>query len=341
MTSSQPSSSAGGAVHSAASIGYSESNVGTYHSIRPGYPDEVAKYVLQHTLLSPDHPYHDGPLQRILDVGCGTGKWTATLHTALGRHPALKCELMAADPVPAMAATFAQQLPHIPIHSAAASQLPFGDEYFDLLTAATAFHWFCDDASVAALHRVLKPGACFAVVGYDQTVGNDWTEAMQQLVDSHYPADVPYPRHGQWRRALDKAEADRLFEPVAHTVFREAAVMRTDRAGMVKRFTSASRIAAMEEAQRARVTEQFNAIIDADGRFAGKTELCDEGRRGSDYCEEVQQQQLSATNHGAGTTAALPGCLQSSSAHRVDLTAAVALTVVHSHINTLTRDYRL
>jgi len=271
---SQPTSQSSGPVHTAASTGYSGSNAANYHSIRPGYPEEVAEYVLQHTLLSPDNPFHDSAKQQehILDVGCGTGKWTATLETLLKRHN-LKYELVAADPVPSMTAAFAEQLPHIPVHTAAATELPFGDEHFDLLTAATAFHWFCDGASVRALYRILKPSACFAVVGYDLTVGNDWTQPMQQLLDSFYPHDVPYPKHGHWRRALDRAEEERLFEPVVHTVFREAAVMRTDRAGLVNRFVSASAIAALQEGDRARVTEQFNAIIDAEERFKGRTEF--------------------------------------------------------------------
>lgn len=269
--SSQPAVQSSGTVHTAASTGYSGSNAANYHSIRPGYPDEVADYVLQHTLLSPDNPYHDGPLQRVLDVGCGTGKWTLTLDAALKRHN-LNYELTAADPVQSMTAAFAEQLPHIPVHTAAATELPFDDGQFDLLTAATAFHWFCDDASVRSLYRLLKPSACFAVVGYDVTVGHDWTVPMQQLLDSHYPADVPYPRHGHWRRALDRAEEERLFEPVVHRVYREAAVMRTDRAGLVNRFLSSSRIAALVDGERARVTEQFNAIIDADDRLAGRTE---------------------------------------------------------------------
>ena len=271
MMSWSPASSLSGAVHSAASTGYGGSNAATYQTIRPGYPEEVADFVLHRTLLSHDEQSHDGTPQRILDVGCGTGKWTSTLEAALSRHN-IDHQLMAAEPVSAMAASFTEQLPHIPIHTTAASQLPFDDRYFDLLTAATAFHWFCDEASVASLHRILKPGGYFAILCYDLTVGDSWTPPMQQLFDSFYPPDVPHPRTGQWRRALDRAEELRMLEAVAHTVFRGAAVMRTNRAGLVNRFLSASAIAALESEEKERVAARFNAIIDADSTLAGKKE---------------------------------------------------------------------
>ena len=276
--SSSKSSSGGGsagAVHAAASTGYSGLHAANYHSVRPGYPDEVADFVLQHTLLAAalDSTAPTQQQRRVLDVGCGTGKWTATLDAALRRHGTPHCQLEAVDPVQSMADTLAQQLPHVPVYTAAATHLPFGDSEFDLLTAATAFHWFCDDDSVRGLHRVLKARGCFAVVGYDLSVRDSWTAPMQRLMDSHYPRSAPYPRHGDWRRALDRAQQQRVFEPVAHRVFSGAAVMRTDRAGMVNRFLSASRIAALPEDEKARVVEQFNAIIDGDDNLRGQSDF--------------------------------------------------------------------
>ena len=172
-----------------------------------------------------------------------------------------------------MAATFAEQLPSVPIVTAAASELPFGEAEFDLLTAATAFHWFCDDVSVASLHRVLKPGGYFAILGYDLTIAADWTAPMQALLDSHYPPTTPYPRHNHWRHALDKAAQQRLLTPVAHRVFVGAAVMVTDRAGFVGRFASASAIGALEGGERERVLAEFNALIDGDEWFVDKSEF--------------------------------------------------------------------
>ena len=271
VTFTKMSSSSNSSVHSAASIGYGGSNATTYHSIRPGYPDEVADYVLQHTLLSSDHPSRDSTQQHVLDVGCGTGKWTVTLDAALKRHN-INYQLEAADPVSSMTAELAHSLPHISVHTAPASELPYNDERFDLLTAATSFHWFCDEASVRSLHRVLKPGCCFAVLGYDLTVQADWTQPMQQLFETYYPPDSPLPRYGHWRRALDKAQHHHLLHPLAHRLFQRAAVMRTDRAGFVNRFLSASMIAALSSEEKARAIEKFNAIIDSDDRFVGKTE---------------------------------------------------------------------
>ena len=218
---SSTAAAAKSAVHSASATGYAGAHATNYQATRPGYPDEIADYVLQHTLLSSNNT-PPSTKQRILDVGAGTGKWTVTLEAALKRHQ-IQYELLAADPVPSMAEIFAQQLPHIPIHQQAASELQFGDASFDLLTAATAFHWFCDPASVRGLHRVLKPGACFAILGYDVKIDECWTQAMNDLTMKYYPIDTPLPSHGHWRRALDEAAQQRLLEPVAHAMFKDAA----------------------------------------------------------------------------------------------------------------------
>lgn len=261
-------------VHYAASTGYGGSHAANYHSIRPTYPAEIADYVLQHTLLSPDNQHQDASQRRILDVGCGTGKWTVALEAALKRQQQLAgCQLTAADAVESMTAALAQQLPHIPIHTAAASELPFPDAHFDLLTAATAFHWFCDDASVRCLHRVTRPGGWFVVLGYQVDAGEyDWTQPMQDMLESFYPPDVPFPQHNHWRRALERAEQQRLFEQVVHAVFPDAAVMQTNRAGLVNRLLSAGAVASLPAAEKQRVAKQFNAIIDADERLRNKTE---------------------------------------------------------------------
>ena len=260
-------------VHSASTIGYAGTHATNYQSVRPGYPDEVADYILQHTLLSPANPSPPTPnKRRILDVGAGTGKWTQTLDTALQRHH-IDCELLAADPVPSMAQLFTQQLPHIPIRKEAASELQFDDQSFDLLTAATAFHWFCDPASVHNLNRILKPHAYFAVLGYDLNINECWTEPMGTLLDSYYPLTTPSPHHNHWRQALQQAEEQHLLETVAHRVFKEAAVMRTDRAGFVNRFLSASAIAALEGKEREECMRKFEALMDdSDAKAGGRSE---------------------------------------------------------------------
>lgn len=47
-----------------------------------------------------------------------------------------------------------------------AEELPFPDGYVDLLTAASAVHWFDQPKFLAEASRVLKPRGCMAVVDF-------------------------------------------------------------------------------------------------------------------------------------------------------------------------------
>ena len=162
--------------------------------MRPGYP---ADYVIKHTLTSQNNP-PSGVKRRILDVGCGTGKWTAILATALTRA-GVEFDLEAADPVPSMTAVFAKQLAGVPIHTAVAGALLFNDAQFELVTAATAFHWFYDETSVQCVHRLLKPTGFLAIITNNLTLRNDWTLPMQELFDSYHSPNTPRPEHGRSR----------------------------------------------------------------------------------------------------------------------------------------------
>ena len=47
-----------------------------------------------------------------------------------------------------------------------AEELPFPDGSVDLLTAASAAHWFDQSRFLAEACQVLKPGGCVALLGY-------------------------------------------------------------------------------------------------------------------------------------------------------------------------------
>lgn len=92
---------------------------------------------------------------------------------------------------------------------AAAEKTDFGDNLFDCITVAQAYHWFDFTAFRKELMRVARPGALVAVWGYslvdceDETVneyigsfyrnkvGAYW-DKERKYVDDHY-ATVPFP----------------------------------------------------------------------------------------------------------------------------------------------------
>ena len=91
------------------------------------------------------------PLERALDVACGTGLSTRALL-------AIAADVYGTD-------LSAEMLGHAPqsdrIHYAIApaEAQPFPDNYFDLVTVSSGVHWFAIDRFLAEARRILKPNA--------------------------------------------------------------------------------------------------------------------------------------------------------------------------------------
>jgi ubiquinone/menaquinone biosynthesis C-methylase UbiE len=99
---------------------------------------------------------NDRPLSRILDVGCGTGRFTDALATSFGAR------VVGLDPSRKMLA----QAHHKPTEGqvsyvrAAGERLPLADASCDLVFMSMVFHHFTAPSAVAAeCRRVLRDGA--------------------------------------------------------------------------------------------------------------------------------------------------------------------------------------
>jgi len=105
--------------------------------------------------------------QRALDVGSGPGALTAELVARLG--PA---SVSAVDPsAPFVAAASARQ-PNVDVRQAAAEQLPFADDTFDVVLAQLVVHFMSDPvAGVSEMRRVARPGGVVAACVWDHGGG--------------------------------------------------------------------------------------------------------------------------------------------------------------------------
>lgn len=90
------------------------------------------------------------PVQRALDVGCGTGASTIALLP-------YAYEIVGVDSSSEMLAQ-AHVTPRTEYRKAYAEALPFRRGEFDLVTVSSAYHWFDHDRFLGEAARVLRPG---------------------------------------------------------------------------------------------------------------------------------------------------------------------------------------
>ncbi len=110
-----------------------------YDRARPGFPDVALDWVLP------------PGAHRVVDLGAGTGKLTASLVSR-------GLEVAAVDASPGMLDVLTRHLPGVhTVHARAeATGLPSGAA--DAVLAGSAFHWFDRPAADAEIARLLRPG---------------------------------------------------------------------------------------------------------------------------------------------------------------------------------------
>src|SRR6185437_6213236 len=112
-----------------------------------------------------------------------TGKFTALLASS-------GAEVLAVELVPLMLAELALALPAVHALSAEAHAVPFEAASVDLVTAATAFHWFADDEAFAELGRVLRPGGLLATISNRRDTSDPLGAAFEAILARRRPPGV-------------------------------------------------------------------------------------------------------------------------------------------------------
>lgn len=107
---------------------------------------------------------------RIADIGCGDGTWLLEFMQWGAHAPALHGIDLGID----RSARARQRIPQADIRTGSASELPWGDESFDLVSQFTVFTSILDPelkrAVAAEMLRVLKPGG--AILWFDFRISN-------------------------------------------------------------------------------------------------------------------------------------------------------------------------
>lgn len=134
-----------------------------YAEHRPDYAHAAVQWALGRS-----------PGPRVLDLGAGTGKLTATLAE-------LGAEVVAVEPDPAMLATLRGTLPGIRALPGSAEAIPLPDSSVDAVLAGNAMHWFDMDIAGPEIARVLTPGGVLAGLWNVLDDRVDWVGALERV----------------------------------------------------------------------------------------------------------------------------------------------------------------
>ena len=121
------------------------------------------------SLLAPSFADFAGiaPGQLALDVGCGPGALTAELVARLG-----SASVSAVDPSESFVAAARERHPGVIVERAAAEELPFGDDTFDVALAQLVVHFMEDPiAGLREMARVTRAGGVVAACVWDHAGG--------------------------------------------------------------------------------------------------------------------------------------------------------------------------
>ncbi|HWB25489.1 MAG TPA: class I SAM-dependent methyltransferase [Chitinophagaceae bacterium] len=156
-------------------------NPAGYHAARPLYPAWVFETLRERCGLHTN--------TRVFEIGAGTGIATRCLLDA-GANP-----LVAIEPDKRLAAFLRDTIKDeaLQINTLPFEDAPLPESSFSLGFCATAFHWLEEDAALAKIARLLRPGgwwaACWNVFGYPG-IPDAFHEATKNLFDTPVSQDL-------------------------------------------------------------------------------------------------------------------------------------------------------
>ncbi|XP_074550502.1 putative methyltransferase DDB_G0268948 [Halichoeres trimaculatus] len=159
-----------------------------YQQYRFTPPDEVKNVILEYLDRKKGQPH-----VRAVDLGCGTGQNSRLIAPHFQEVVGIdisECQLEEARGVPGY--------PNITYRKGTAEDLPFPDCSVDLLTAASAAHWFDQSRFLAEASRVLKPQGCIALLGFTDCntilFYKDCGERLNKIYEEVKQQLLPYTR---------------------------------------------------------------------------------------------------------------------------------------------------
>ncbi|KAL3417268.1 methyltransferase C25B8.09 [Phlyctema vagabunda] len=182
-----------------AATGFSEAE--KYDKHRPSYPVEAVEKLLSHLNVSGVQN------AKIVDLACGTGKFTE----ALAMRPE-EYEVIGVEPHESMRETLIKKNlgNRLNVLDGEAGNIPVGEGWADALVAAQAFHWFANEESLRDIHRVLTPGGTFGMIwnAEDYNGMKDWEpttkwEEKLKVIVNGLDDGLSRFRDGDWKKVFE------------------------------------------------------------------------------------------------------------------------------------------
>jgi ubiquinone/menaquinone biosynthesis C-methylase UbiE len=158
-----------------------------YDRVRPGYPPRLFDDLAELAGL--------GSGSRVLEIGCGTGQATVPLAERVG-HPDAPGRVVAVELGARLAAVARRKIARFRYAEVVVSTFedwPLPDEPFDIVVAATSFHWIDPAVRVGKAADALRTGGALAIVETHHIAGG--TEGffvdVQDCYERFDPATPP------------------------------------------------------------------------------------------------------------------------------------------------------
>lgn len=139
-----------------------------YSKFRPSYPDAAIKYLAEKSCA-----------ENVLDIGAGTGIFTARLLGAFKNVSAL-------EPNAEMQKEFVKFLPETVCLSGTGEDTGLPDNSVDLITVAQAFHWLDADKFKLEAMRILRPAGKVAIV-WNNSLENEFVKERNLVCRKYCP----------------------------------------------------------------------------------------------------------------------------------------------------------
>lgn len=181
-----------------------------YQRARPEYPAELFDSMIELADLPPG--------AHLVEVGCATGKATLPLARRGSRITAIELGASLSEAARENLAEF----PNVEVvHSAFEAWDPPPEQRFDLVFAATSWHWVDPDVRYRKAARLLAPGGCLAFWSATHVFpegGDSFFREIQDVYDEigdALPPDTTWPTAEELPDSKDEIEGSGRFEVVA------------------------------------------------------------------------------------------------------------------------------